>query len=36
MFGLKKEDFCEHVKDIITIGQFYELSAGEGTQIIFT
>ncbi len=36
MFKLKKEDFSEHVKDIITIGQFYELAAGEGTQIIFT
>jgi peroxiredoxin family protein len=36
MFGLKKEDFSEHVKDIITIGQFYELAAGEGTQISFT
>ncbi|MGD9978267.1 MAG: DsrE/DsrF/DrsH-like family protein [Bacteroidales bacterium] len=36
MFGLKKEDFSEQVKDIITIGQFYELAAGEGTQIIFT
>ncbi|HAJ99658.1 MAG TPA: hypothetical protein DCM62_06515 [Bacteroidales bacterium] len=36
MFKLKKEDFTEHVKDIITIGQFYELAAGEGTQIIFT
>ena len=36
MFGLKKEDFSEHVKEIITIGRFYELAAGEGTQIIFT
>ena len=36
MFKLKKEDFSEHVKDIITVGQFYELAAGEGTQIIFT
>lgn len=35
MFKLKKEDFSEHVKDIITIGQFYELCEGEGTQIIF-
>ena len=36
MFKLKKEDFSEHVSDIITIGQFYELSDGERTQIIFT
>lgn len=36
MFKLKKEDFSEHVKDIITIGDFYELAEGEGTQIIFT
>ena len=36
MFGLKKEDFCNHVKDIITVGQLYEMCGGEGTQIIFT
>ena len=36
MFKLTKEDFSEHVKDIITIGQFYEMSGGEGTQIILT
>ena len=36
MFKLKKEDLCEHVKDIITIGEFYELAGGENTQIIFT
>ncbi|HUX55004.1 MAG TPA: DsrE/DsrF/DrsH-like family protein [Williamwhitmania sp.] len=36
MFGLKKEDLSKHVVDIITIGQFYKLSAGQGTQIIFT
>ena len=34
MFGLKREDFCPQVKDIITVGQFYEKSAG--AQIIFT
>ncbi len=34
MFGLKKEDFCEEVEDIITVGEFYEKSAG--AQIIFT
>ena len=36
MFKLKKEDLNEHVKDIITIGEFYELAGGEGSQIIFT
>jgi len=34
MFGLKKEDFCEEVDGIITVGEFYEKSAG--AQIIFT
>lgn len=36
MFKLEKEDLTEHVKDIITIGEFYELAGGENTQIIFT
>lgn len=36
MFKLKKEDFTSYVKDIITIGEFYERAAGEGSQIIFT
>ena len=36
MFKLKKEDFSEHVKDIITVGDFYSMCSGEGTQIIFT
>lgn len=36
MFKLKKEDFHDEVKDIITIGQFYEMATGERTQIIFT
>ena len=36
MFKLKKEDLTEEVIDIITVGQFYELSGGQGTQIIFT
>lgn len=35
MFKLTKEDLYEDVRDIITVGQFYELAAGEGTQIIF-
>jgi len=35
MFKLKKEDLWEGVSDIITVGQFYELAEGHGTQIIF-
>ncbi len=34
MFHLKKEDFCPQTDDIISVGQFYEMSAG--AQIIFT
>jgi len=34
MFGLKKSDFCPQVKEIITVGEFYEKSAG--ANIIFT
>ena len=34
MFHLKKEDFCPEVDGIITVGEFYEKSAG--AQIIFT
>lgn len=34
MFHLKKEDFCEQLDDIITIGDFYDVSAG--ASIIFT
>jgi peroxiredoxin family protein len=36
MFKLKKEDLCDHVSGILTIGEFYEHAAGEGSQIIFT
>ena len=36
MFKLEKEDLSEHVKDIITVGDLYAMSGGEGTQIIFT
>ena len=36
MFKLKREDLTEHVKDVITVGDFYALADGEGTQIIFT
>ncbi len=34
MFHLKREDFCAEMDDIISVGQFYEKSAG--AQIIFT
>lgn len=34
MFHLEKKDFCPQVDDIISVGQFYEMSAG--SQIIFT
>ena len=36
MFKIEMKDLSEHVKDIITIGQFYEMADGERTQIIFT
>jgi peroxiredoxin family protein len=35
MFKLTKEDLTEEVIDIISVGQFYELAGGQGTQIIF-
>ena len=35
MFHLKKEDFLPEVKDIITVGQMYDLAAGDGSQIIY-
>jgi len=34
LFGLTKDDLVDQVKDIITVGEFYELAAGG--QIIFT
>ena len=34
LFGLTRDDFIEQVKDIITVGEFYDLAAGG--QIIFT
>lgn len=36
MFKLTKADLHEEVKDVLTIGQFYELAGGDRTQIIFT
>lgn len=34
MFKLKKEDFCDQMDGILTVGDFYDLAAGG--QIIFT
>jgi len=34
MFHLSKDDFCPQMDEIITVGEFYEKSAG--AQIIFT
>ena len=34
MFHLTRDDFCPQVDEIISVGQFYEMSAG--AQIIFT
>ena len=36
MFKLKKEDLSEHVKDVLTVGDFYALAGGKDSQIIFT
>jgi peroxiredoxin family protein len=36
MFKLKKEDLWHGVKDVLTVGQFYEMCGGLQTQIIFT
>lgn len=36
MFKVTKEDLDDNVKGIITVGDFYELAGGEGSQIIFT
>jgi len=36
MFKLKKEDFHETVKAIITVGDLYAMCDGLGTQIVFT
>lgn len=34
MFKLKEEDFCDQLNGILTVGEFYDLSAGG--EIIFT
>jgi peroxiredoxin family protein len=36
MFKLSADDLSEHVKAIITVGELYAMSGGEGTQVIFT
>jgi hypothetical protein len=36
MFKLGMDDLSEHVKEIITVGQLYEMCDGDGTQIVFT
>ncbi|MDO9152804.1 MAG: DsrE/DsrF/DrsH-like family protein [Paludibacter sp.] len=36
MFKLEKNDLIDEVIDVITIGDFYGLAGGQGTQIIFT
>lgn len=36
MFKIKKEDLWDQVSDILTVGEFYGLAGGEGSQIIFT
>lgn len=34
MFGLTMDDFCDETEGVLTVGQFYEMSAG--AEIIFT
>lgn len=36
MFKLKKEDLWDEVEAVLTVGEFYAMAGGEGTQIIFT
>ena len=36
MFDLQEDDFVSEVDGILTVGEFYERSAGAGTQVIFT
>jgi len=35
MFGVKREDLVDEVKDVLTVGEFYAKCGGQGTQIIF-
>lgn len=36
MFDLRRDDLCDRVDDILTVGQFYAMAAGEQTHILFT
>ncbi|MGC9331743.1 MAG: DsrE/DsrF/DrsH-like family protein [Bacteroidales bacterium] len=36
MFKLTKEDLWEDVSGVLTVGEFYEISGGENSKIIFT
>jgi peroxiredoxin family protein len=36
MYKLGLNDFCEHVKAIITVRDLYAMAGGEGTQMLFT
>jgi Uncharacterized conserved protein len=36
MFKFRKEDLSDLVSGILTVGEFYALAGGEGSQIIFT
>jgi peroxiredoxin family protein len=36
MFKFKESDLCEYVSGVLTVGEFYALAGGEGSQIIFT
>ena len=36
MFKLTQEDLCEQVNGVLTVGDFYQMAGGEGSQIIFT
>lgn len=36
MFGLTKDDLLPQVKDVLTVGDFYSISGGDQSQIIFT
>jgi peroxiredoxin family protein len=36
MFDLAEDDFVPQVDGVLTVGEFYERSAGAGTQILFT
>jgi peroxiredoxin family protein len=36
MFKLEKKDLWDGVKEVLTVGQFYEMCGGLQTQVIFT